>query len=206
MNELQTIPFHTDTVYLVEHDGQPYVPVRPIIENIGIDWATQSVKLNNQKERWSVGLVPTVAGDGKQREMLCLPLRKLAGFLYNINSDLVRPDLKEKVMMYQNECDEVLWNYWTKGVAVNDSTLRDYTLVPKDEYIAMLEEQVRLLKQVQSALVVEASRRKNFTAEEDTMVLALHAQGLSQSEIGKRIGRKKDSVGSCLRRLRVVQV
>lgn len=51
--------------------------------------------------------------------MTCLTLRKLAGWLHTINVGKVRADLREKVARYQNECDDVLYQYWTKGEVVN---------------------------------------------------------------------------------------
>lgn len=29
----------------------------------------------------------------------------------------VRPELRDRIRLYQNECDDALWNYWTKGHA-----------------------------------------------------------------------------------------
>lgn len=60
-----------------------------------------------------------VAEDGKRRNMVCLPLRKLAGWLQTISPNKVRPEIRDKVIQYQNECDDVLYEYWTKGVVVN---------------------------------------------------------------------------------------
>jgi len=129
MYELQSVSFHNDTVYLVNNDGVPYFPVRPLVENMGLTWQGQHIKLTTQKKWSTVTMITTVAADGKQRKMLCLPLRKLPAFLYSIEADKVRPDLKEKVEIYQEECDEVLWNYWTKGFAINQrfglDTLRE---------------------------------------------------------------------------------
>lgn len=95
-----------------------YVAMRPIVEAIGLDWAGQTVKLNRSKEKFNCCDITTVAEDGKNRSMLFIPLRKLNGWLFSINPEKVRPDLKEAVIQYQEECFEVLHNYWTKGVAV----------------------------------------------------------------------------------------
>lgn len=51
--------------------------------------------------------------------MVCLPLRKLAGWLQTISPNKVKPEIRDRVIQYQNECDDVLYDYWTKGVAVN---------------------------------------------------------------------------------------
>ena len=67
MAELYPVTFHGDTIFCVEHDEQPYTPVRPIIENMGLDWASQSVKLNSSKERWGVVIIATPSNGGEQR-------------------------------------------------------------------------------------------------------------------------------------------
>lgn len=95
-----------------------YVAMRPIVEAIGLDWAGQTVKLNKNKERYGCCVIATPSNGGIQ-DMLFIPLRKLNGWLFSINPEKVRPDLKETVIQYQEECFEVLYSYWTKGVAIN---------------------------------------------------------------------------------------
>lgn len=57
--------------------------------------------------------ITIVAKDGKERFRTCLPVRKLAGWLYSISPNKVKSELREKVVMYQEEWDDVLWQYWT---------------------------------------------------------------------------------------------
>lgn len=120
MNSLQqiTIPFHNAELFLVEHNGQPYTPMKPIVDGIGMDWASQFVKL---KQRFASTIVEItiVANDGKERLMTCLPVRKLFGWLMTISPNKVKPELRDTVIKYQEECDDVLWDYWTKGQAIN---------------------------------------------------------------------------------------
>ena len=59
----------------------------------------------------------TTGNDGKTYEMLCMPLKKLNGWLFSINPEKVRADLREKVIQYQEECFEALYNYWHFGKA-----------------------------------------------------------------------------------------
>ncbi|MFJ3372817.1 phage antirepressor N-terminal domain-containing protein [Pseudomonas sp. NPDC086251] len=66
-----------------------------------------------------------VAADGKQRQMTCLPLRKLTGWLMSIHPNKVKPELREGIIAYQNECDDALWAYWNDqrlSVATPQST------------------------------------------------------------------------------------
>ena len=132
-NSLQqiTVPFHNAELFLVEHHGQPYTPMKPIVEGMGLAWQTQHRKLTqgyNQNgdtpTRWGVSIIeiPTLSGI---QEMLCIPLRKLFGWLMTISPNKVKPELRDTVIKYQEECDDVLWDYWTKGVAVNPRSTKE---------------------------------------------------------------------------------
>jgi hypothetical protein len=116
MAALLPVAFHGDTLYLVEHHGEPFAPVKPICEAIGLDWKGQHDKLT-ARFRATIGLIPIVAADGKTREMVCLPLRKLPGWLYSLSPAKVAPAHRAKVEAYQAECDDALWRYWTEGHA-----------------------------------------------------------------------------------------
>lgn len=110
------VPFHEDTVVLADHGGEPHVIMKPLVENLGLIWAAQFVKLT-EKFASTISMIETVAEDGRLREMTALPLRKLPAWLYSINPNKVAPEIAQKVVRYQEECDEVLWQYWTKGYA-----------------------------------------------------------------------------------------
>lgn len=60
--------------------------------------------------------------------MQCLALRKLAGWLATISPNKVKASIRDKVIRYQEECDDVLYEYWTTGeVKVKKSTTQDRT-------------------------------------------------------------------------------
>jgi len=117
-DQLFPVPFHDDTLVLVDHDGTPFVAMKPVVINMGLAWEPQFTKLKERFEATITEIV-MVAEDGKLREMLCLPLRKLPAWLYSVNPNKVAPELRDKIVRYQEECDEALWNYWTKGHAHN---------------------------------------------------------------------------------------
>lgn len=119
-----TVPFHNAELFLVEHNGQPYTPMKPIVDGMGLDWKSQFVKLK-QRFASTVVEITIVANDGKERLMICLPVRKLFGWLMTISPNKVKPELRETVIKYQEECDDVLWDYWTKGQAVNPRSTKE---------------------------------------------------------------------------------
>lgn len=93
--------------------------MRQIVENIGIDWTGQSVKLRKMKDKFNCRDISMVAADGKLRKLLCIPLKKLNGWLFSINPEKVRADIRDKLIQYQEECFTVLHDYWTKGKEEN---------------------------------------------------------------------------------------
>lgn len=126
MSQLSPVTFHGDTIFCIILNDQPYTPVKPIVENLGLSWGTQSVKLNSNRERWGVSMIETPSEGGAQ-QTLCIPVRKLPAFLASINPKKVRPELRPKIELYQAECDDALWDYWMKGRAERPATLTPFT-------------------------------------------------------------------------------
>jgi hypothetical protein len=102
--QLMAVPFHGDNVLLVGRDNEPYVAMKFIVTSLGLAWSPQRTKLS-EKFVPTVTEIVTVAEDGSLRDMTCLPLRKLPAWLYSINPKKVAPELRERVIRYQEECD-----------------------------------------------------------------------------------------------------
>ncbi len=111
------VPFHGSDLYVVSVGNEAFTPMRPIIDGMGLTYQGQADKL---KTRFSKGvreiMIPTKGGE---QTMLCLALRKLNGWLQTISPNKVKPEIRDKVIQYQEECDDVLYEYWTKGLVVN---------------------------------------------------------------------------------------
>ncbi|MGY6104900.1 phage antirepressor N-terminal domain-containing protein [Pasteurella multocida] len=123
----QTISFYGSQLITLKVDDVIYTAVKPIVEALGLSWSSQHRKLENSKGKFNCAHMSIVAEDGKLREMLCMPLKKLNGWLFSINPEKVRSDLKEKVIQYQEECFEVLYNYWYHGKAERKTTTDERT-------------------------------------------------------------------------------
>ena len=121
MCQLSPVTFHGDTIFCIDYQNQPFTPMRPIVQNMGLDWASQSVKLNANKERWGVVMIATPSEGGEQK-MLSMPVRKLPAWLNSINPKKVAPALRAKIELYQAESDDALWNYWMHGRAERPAT------------------------------------------------------------------------------------
>ncbi|WP_238332887.1 phage antirepressor N-terminal domain-containing protein, partial [Mannheimia haemolytica] len=136
----QTLSFYGSDLITLKVEDVIYTAVRPIVDALGLSWGSQQRKLENSKEKFSCTHMKTTGSDGKTYEMLCMPIKKLNGWLFSINPEKVRVDLKEKVICYQEECFEALYNYWHLGKAErlqnsaeNQTALPEPTLTAEEQ-------------------------------------------------------------------------
>lgn len=108
------VQFHGQPIITAMVAGIAYVAMKPIVENLGMSWSTQLRKLQSQKDKYGYAHM-NIPSNGGIQEMLCLPLKKLNGWLFSINPEKVRADIRDKLIQYQEECFSVLHEYWTKG-------------------------------------------------------------------------------------------
>jgi hypothetical protein len=89
---------------------QVFIPIRPLCDYLGLTWAAQYNRLKRDEVLWAtVSVMKTVGADGKQRDMICLPLDMLPGWLFGITAKRVKPELQGKITRYRQKCFRVLW-------------------------------------------------------------------------------------------------
>lgn len=130
-----------------DESGSIFVPVKPICDAIGVAYPPQFTKLQEHEILSStIMLSVMVAADGKQREMVCLPLEYVYGWIFTINANNVAESARTKVLQYQRECYEVLYRHFA-------GSLR--------RRVEENEAEIELLQQINSAM----SREKEAKAE-----------------------------------------
>lgn len=184
--QLFPVPFHGDTVVLVGQDNEPYVAMKPIVTNMGMDWKSQHSKL---AERFASTMVEitTVAEDGKLRAMACLPLKKLPAWFYSISPNKVASELREKIIRYQEECDDALWSYWTQGVAQGTGPAAN-----ANKQIALSRHRLALLKELH-----RTRNRALRCAIHEQLALVSQTLGLTTPEL-ETVGRSEPSMSDVL--------
>ncbi len=83
---LVSVPFHGNTLYLVDHEGVPFVPLKPVVEGMGLDWSLWRRNLSLDFHRWRfVSLTVTI--NGFSRSMLCISLSSFKKWIMTIDPD-----------------------------------------------------------------------------------------------------------------------
>lgn len=98
-------------------DGRPLVSVRHACDSIGVEPARQIQKLNTRS--WAtVYMTPTVAADGKKRELAMIDRRTFTMWLATIDTNRVSAEARPVVEAFQAEAADALDAYFSGEVVV----------------------------------------------------------------------------------------
>ena len=157
-NKISITTINGQTITAIEHEGEYFVPVKPICEAIGIEPEAQRIKIKEDEILSSAAtIIVAVGADGKQREMLCLPVKYIYGWLFTINPGKVAPSAREKVSKYRRECYEVLYSHFHNSLS---------------RQLEANEAEIALLSQINEALSAEKdakARRKKLENSLETL-------------------------------------
>lgn len=118
MTEIVTVPFHGDNILTTKVGDKTHVILKPAVEGLGLDYSTQRQKLTGKS--WAtMGLVPTVADDGRVRQMTTVDTRTFLMLLATIDERRVAEDVRPKLVAYQAEIADVIESYWAEGASIN---------------------------------------------------------------------------------------
>ena len=118
--EEKTVDFYGDqiTAVLVEPTSghqEVYVPLKPISDYLGLSWAGQleRIKRDPVLSEFLRGIrvtrIPKGEVSGGLQESTSLPLEYLPGWLFGINANRVKTELRDKIIRYQRDCYRALW-------------------------------------------------------------------------------------------------
>jgi hypothetical protein len=111
--EGKTVDFYGDELQGVVVTATPseeiiYVPIRPLCDYLGVDWSAQRRRVMRDPVLADEAETVEINTAGGPQAMLCIPLEYLNGWLFGINANRVKDEIKEKLIVYQRECYKVL--------------------------------------------------------------------------------------------------
>ena len=116
------IGFYDDEITAVQVEGGGvYVPIRPLCDQLGIAWQPQARKLNSDPVLSDVSASITIrlrVNDSRgaiNSTMVCLPLDYVNGWIFGINANRVKEDVRPKLIRYQREVYRVLYEAFARN-------------------------------------------------------------------------------------------
>lgn len=153
------------SLQVVADDREQLVAVKPVCEILGVDYPGQFTKLKEHPVYGStIGLCPTVGSDGKEREMVCIPLRFFSGWLFSINPDNVKEEVREKLIEYQLKCNDILYDYFFSRV--DFSQKKEKIVTKAKEVCDEKAEQLRIAKSEMKVAENELNKALAMTFED----------------------------------------
>ena len=123
----QTISFNNQSLITVEQNGNHYVAMKPICENIGLAWEPQVLRIKRDEVLSQGMIVMIIPTNGGNQNMICLPIKYLNGWLFGIDINRCKPEIRDTLIKYKKECYQALHDYWFNGKAERKTTVDDRT-------------------------------------------------------------------------------
>ncbi len=111
----KSVTFYGDEIVAVQtEDGEVFVPIRQMCDLLGIGYQGQIDRIRRdpvlQKYEREVELERAdAAGRGGAQATNCLALKYVPGWLFGISASRVRDDVREKLILYQEQVYDVIW-------------------------------------------------------------------------------------------------
>ena len=89
-HQLVTVDFHGQSILATTIEGKPYVAMKPIVENIGLQWEAQQKRIQRNPVLKAAMSMMDIPSAGGVQQTTCLPLSMLNGWLFGVDVNRVR--------------------------------------------------------------------------------------------------------------------
>lgn len=129
------VVFYEDMITVVQVDvngrSQILIPLRTLCDHLELNWSGQLQRIRRDPvlstELETVFVTHTEFGRSAKikeaeatREMICLPLDYLNGWLFGVNANRVKESIRDRLLRYQRECYRVLFEAFQEGRLTRD--------------------------------------------------------------------------------------
>lgn len=135
-NTIVSIPFHGREVTAVEVNGEHMIVLKPVIEQLGLDYSSQHRRLSSKSWACMVKTTMQLPGDTQSREVTAVTPRTLMMLLATIDENRVAEDVRPLLIAYQSEVADVIEAYFRDGAAVN----------PRADDLSKVEQIMRIMQ------------------------------------------------------------
>lgn len=180
--EQKQVAFYGDDIIAVRtEDDSVFIPVRPICDLLGVDWSAQRKRISRDpvlsEELQRVVITATDSYRTISREVLSLPLDYISGFLFGINANRVKSELRERLIRYQRECYKVLSEAFNEGRLTAEPSLT--SLLDNDSPAAQAYKMASaIMHMAQQQLLLEAQLEShtNRLTDHETRLESIESQ------------------------------
>lgn len=113
--------YGTHLIAVRDKVGLIWVPLRALCEAIGLDYASQYTKVKADYVLGKHTSLIAVAGNfGRSQEVVCLDLNFVRGWLFSVNVNRVKPEVRDQLVRFQEQVYEVINRAFERMVPPDD--------------------------------------------------------------------------------------
>jgi len=117
MTSIVTVPFHGDTLFALQRSDGVFVAVKPICQNLGLDWKAQHRRITSDAILSEGMVITAIPSPGGTQDAVCLRLDLVNGWLFGIDDRRLDAEVRDRVLQYKRECYAVLFRHFHPGTA-----------------------------------------------------------------------------------------
>lgn len=213
------VDFYGDTVLAAQADDDKiWVPLRPLCDHLGLNWSGARQRVNRDRALSTEQGVCIIHTPGGDQRMLCLPLGLISGWLFGVTVSKVRPELQEKILRYQRECYDILWNAFKSDILPSEpeptnlsgaalaleiaeavAALARQQLALEQRHNTMANYMRGFVQQVRSTLTTQDQRLASLELRLDPKAIITEEQAaelaLAVKNVGQRLAAQGDRAG-----------
>lgn len=184
--EQKQVLFYDDeiTAVLVEESGQRevYVSLRQLCDLLGVSYQGQIRRINDdpvlskQVKGVNVTFTPSGGRGGGSQTTNCLPIDYLNGWLFGINAKRVKEEVRERLILYQENCYKVLAEAFREGQLTADVSFDDLLQQASRDMVEAYQIAQAIMKLARNQIMLEAQ------LDDHTQTLADHSRRLETIE------------------------
>lgn len=164
--EQKEVIFYDDeiTVVLVEEEGKQevYVSLRQLCDLVGVSYQGQIRRVKDDpvlsKKLKGVNVTFTHSGSrgGGEQAANCLPIDYLNGWLFGINSKRVREDVRDRLILYQEKCYQVLAEAFREGQLTTEAGFDDLLRQANSDVVEAYQIAQAIMKLARNQIMLDA--------------------------------------------------
>lgn len=124
------VAFYGDQIVAVQmEDGMVYVPVRQMCQLLGVSYQGQIDRIRRDPvlQKYESEVVLESSEGGGAQITNCLALKYIPGWLFGITASRVREEVREKLILYQEQVYDIIWQAFKEEV---DPLVRERSDIP----------------------------------------------------------------------------
>lgn len=182
------VSFHGDELVAVQQpDGTIFVVFARLCDNLGLNQQSQARRISRHAVL-STGLVSlAIQTAGGAQTMQCLRVSLLPLWLSGVHAGRARPEVQERLQLYQQEAADVLWQAFKQRILIEGDGPR----MPADSPGMV---QLQQIAEMGRAIALMAEQQMALQRQQQTLTLRLDTAAKVIRDVQIRLGVLEDTL------------